>query len=49
MFYRSQLIATQVPPPREQMLADDVMALGDLGNTHTLHLHFAQDPELVFA
>jgi hypothetical protein len=49
MFYRGQLVATQVPPPLVQMLAGDVMAPGDLGNTRTLHAHFAQDPELVLA
>jgi hypothetical protein len=41
MFYRSQLVVTQVPPAWVQMLADDVMAPDDLGNTRTLHLHFA--------
>jgi hypothetical protein len=49
MFYRGQLVATQVPPPLLQMLAGDVMAAGDLGNTRTLHATFAQDPELVLA
>ncbi|MGF9759470.1 hypothetical protein AAII07_30175 [Microvirga sp. 0TCS3.31] len=49
MFYRSQLVATQVPPPLVQMLAGDIMAPGDLGNTHTLRLHFTQDPGLVLA
>lgn len=49
MFYRGQLVATQVAPPLVQMLAGNVMAPGDLGNTRTLHAHFAQDPELVLA
>lgn len=31
------------------MLAGNVMEAGDLGNTCTLHAHFAQDPELVLA
>ena len=31
MFYRSQLVATQVPPAWVQMLADDIMAPDDLG------------------